>query len=135
MENEISREVAEEEFERMRKYARARFNRVRNKNEKLDLDDLKESLIADIMEGKVIVDEKGSPSVLTESEDTPKITFTRKPWGAISGAMDREKAGQENKKMTAGISAATGVIMGRLEALEVSDFMILSNVFSIFMVH
>lgn len=132
--NEISKEMAEVEFARLCKFARVRLDRPRNKNDKADVEDMKDTLIADLMEGRIVVDDEGKPTVITESEDLPKISFTHRPLGTIFRAMDREKNGQDNAKTIAAVAESVHIAPDRLRALEAADLMTVLTLFSFFLV-
>jgi hypothetical protein len=117
----IPREVAEADFERICRAARLKWDRVRDLNTKKDLEQEKQYIIEEIMEGRITVDQEGWPTVITESEQLPQVKFKRRPIGRDWMAMDRFKEGQDVKKMFAVMAGYLGINSALLEDLEEAD--------------
>jgi len=134
MENQISREVAESDFDRFAKFARLKMDRVRNLNEKTDVEELRAFVVDEIVDGRITVDDGGRVTIRTESAETPEVKFVHRPFGTIIKAMDMQKTGQDGAKQLAAIAETCGISKAKLEALEYRDLANVQVIFSMFLV-
>lgn len=130
----VSREIAESDFDRFAKAARLKMNRTRNLNDKADVEQMREALIQDIMDGSVSINENGWPTINTTNEELPKVSFNFRPSFLVAKAMDNQKAGSEVAKTVAMIAEATRIAPARLFALDFRDMGVVQRVFALFLV-
>ena len=132
-EPKVSNEVAEQDFQRFADMARLKLDRVRNENERRDLGEDRQYFIEEVMDGRIVVDENGYPTVLTESEELPEVKFTRRPRVTGLRAMDKCKKENENGKMIAMMADTLGIAPAKFNTLDTVDFENVSLVFGLFL--
>jgi hypothetical protein len=134
MEDKISKEMAEEEFDRFAKAARLDMEKPRDQADRTDVFSSKELFIYHIQRGNISVDEDGWPTVHTQSEDLPDIQFRCRPKVTALRVMDKYKATDESAKMLAMLGATLGISPAKLNALDYADYEVAGLVFSMFLV-
>lgn len=134
LETNVSREVAEAEFERFAEAARLDLGKPRNENDRRSVADDRELFVYQVMRGRISVDEDGWPTVHTDSEALPVVRFSSRPRVTNYRAMDKVKATNEIGKMLAMIADVTGVPTALLNGLEQADFENVSLTFGLFLV-
>jgi hypothetical protein len=84
------------------------------------------------MSGKIIVDENGWPTVMTDLEEMKEIRFSRRPKGFDRVQMDKLPADALHSRMFAWIASLTGKSSKRLQELEEHDLSFVEAVFHLF---
>ena len=130
----IPEEVAKADFERFAKFARLKVDRKRNKNDRADVDEMKEAMIEDIMDGVVTIDDAGKPTIHTPHPELPTITFKFCPTFLVARSMDNQKKDAEVAKGAGMIAEAAGVTVANLYNLELRDMEVVQRVFTLFLV-
>jgi len=133
MDEKISREMAEAEFERFAACARLDLSEFRPEKDKAEVDANRESFIEDVMAGRLVVDAEGWPTVLTESEDLPQVRFPRRPSGVDRIAMDKCKQDALNYRTYVWVGSVTKVAAAKLSALDDHDWKRIWRVFDLFL--
>jgi predicted neuraminidase len=129
MNYKVDRETAENDFNRFAQQARLRFDRIRDDNERKDVESDRERFIEEVMVGCIEVDDDGWATVITQSEELPQVRFGSRPRASIYKAADRSKSTKEMDKMFAMIADAAGVTKAHLYTLDQYD---LTNVLCVF---
>lgn len=134
MEEKISHELAEAEFNRFARVARLDMEKPRDFSERTDVNSSRDLFIYHVKRGDIEVDEEGWPTVLTQSEDLPRIAFTKRPKVTALRAMDKYKRSDETAKTLAMMGDTLGIAPVKLNGLDHADFETVSLVFSLFLV-
>jgi len=130
----IPEEVAKVDFERFAKFARLKVERKRNKNDRADVDEMRDAMIEDIMDGVVTIDDAGKPTIHTPDPELPTITFKFRPTFLVARSMDSQKKDADVAKNVGMIAEAVCVAPARLYALEFRDMEVVQRVFTLFLV-
>ena len=131
--NKVSKEIAEADFERFAARARLRLDRINDSDTRRDVANEREQFIEEVMDGRIVVDEEGWPTVYTESEILPELKFTNRPKVTALRAMDKAKPGNENAKMLAMMADTLRIPSAKFNSLDLIDFQNVSLVFSFFL--
>lgn len=126
--------MAEEEFGRILKAARVKWERyAKAQGRDAELD--KEFIIEAIIDGKVIVNDEGFPTVITESdnEKLKEIKIPRRPVRGDMLAADRVSSGHDLAKQDAVIGKLVGLAPALLQLLEEGDYRVLTTLWLIFL--
>ena len=134
MEEKISHKMAEEEFNRFATVARLDMEKPRDFSERTDVSSSRDLFIYHVKRGDIEVNEEGWPTVLTQSEDLPRIEFTKRPKVTALRAMDKYKQGDQSAKTLAMMGDTLGIAPVKLNSLDYADFETVSLVFSLFLV-
>ena len=129
----VDAETAADDFERFARAARIKMDRVRNVNDRKDLEEDRQFFIEEVMDGRIVVDNEGIVTVKTDSEDLPEVRFPRRVNAMALVAQDRRKEGENMEKLVQMISAATKAPAGKLKLLDAPDFKNVGLVFSLFL--
>jgi hypothetical protein len=132
MEEKVSREIAERDFETFCTAARINVERYKSDAEAEAFISNKEIFIEGVMSGKIIVDENGWPTVMTDNEEMKEIRFSRRPKGFDRVQMDKVHADALHTRIFAWIASLTGKSSKRLQELEEHDLSFLEAVFHLF---
>lgn len=127
----VDRETASNEFDRWARAMKLRLNRVRNENDKRDLEEDRAALIDLIMEGTAVVNERGQ--MLYNREDGDPLTFYR-PRGQEIAEMDRKKSTDDIGKMHALIGAVTRTSPKTASTLYSNELLDCSMIVGLFLV-
>jgi hypothetical protein len=133
MTEKICKEIAEQDFNRFATVARLDLEKPRDESERTDIFTCREQFIYHVMRGNIVVNEEGWPTVLTQSEDLPRIEFTKRPKVTALRAMDKYKQGDASAKTLAMMGDTLGIAPVRLNSLDYADFETVSLVFSLFL--
>lgn len=131
---QIPEEVAKADFDRFAKFARLKIDRKRNKNDRADVDQMREEMIEDIIDGVVTIDDAGKPTIHTIDPELSTITFKFRPTFLVARSMDNQKKDADVAKNVGMIAEAVGVAPARLYALEFRDMEVVQRVFTLFLV-
>lgn len=134
MEYKISKEMAEEEFDRFAQAARLDMEKPREQADRTDVFSSRELFIYHIQRGNITIDEEGWPTVHTQNEELPEIKFRCRPKVTALRVMDKYKSTDESAKMLAMLGATLGISPVKLNALDYADYEIAGLVFSMFLV-
>ena len=134
MEEQITREIAENDFDTMLKAARVKWDvycRVHQRDAEID----KEIIIDAIRDGRITINEVGFPTVHpeTENEKLKDLKVFRRPVRADKLAMDRVKEGQDMSKQDAVLGKFIDVAPKMLGLLEERDYNLLQSLWLIFL--
>ena len=129
----VAENVALEEFERILRAARIKWNlyvQVEGRDGELD----KEIIVDAIKDGRVSVNDDGFPTIHTEnSNDKLKTIHLRRFTDADMLAADRVKAAHDGAKMNAILGKWTGIDAALISLLESRDKRLLERLWSIFL--
>ena len=134
MEQKISKDMAEEEFDRFAQSARLDMEKPRDESDRTDIFTSRDLFIYHIQRGNIVVDEEGWPTVKTQSEELPEVRFSKRPRVTALRVMDKYKANDSSAKMLAMMGDTLGISPVKLNSLEYADFEIVSLVFNMFLV-
>lgn len=131
----VTREIAEQEFDRIVKFARVKWEKYAQFAGNKDADAEREMIIDAIMDGYVSVDDEGRPTVHTahENENLKEIKIVRRPIKADKLAMDRVKEGQDQAKELATLGKFLCIAPSALGQLEEADYNVLSTLWFLFL--
>jgi hypothetical protein len=130
---EVTREVAEADFDRFARFARLKMDRKRNLIDKNDIEQDRDYLVEEIMDGRIVIDDEGHPAVICECEETPRVSFDFRPKGIVMKAMDMHKKDHDMAKVHAMIAEATRVPAAKLFALDAVDLRNVQVLFNMFL--
>jgi hypothetical protein len=147
--NTVTREIAEEDFGRICKAARVKWelyrtrtgkadadgDRDRTRTGKADADGDRESIVDAIMDGEITVDADGWPTVHTEhdSDKLKDIKIFRRPIRGDKLAMDRTKEGQNIQAQDSIMGKFLGLAAKELQALEETDYSRVESLWLLFL--
>ena len=134
MEEQITKEIAENDFDAMLKAARIKWEvycSVHQRDAEID----KEIIIDAIMDGRITIGESGFPTVHpdTDNEKLKELKIFRRPMRADKLAMDRVKDGQDMSKQDAVLGKFIDIAPKLLGLLEERDYNLLQSLWLIFL--
>lgn len=132
--NEVTEEFALEEFARILKAARVKWNIFSLANEDKDSDVIKAVLIDAIMDGRITVNDEGFPTVLpeTDNERIKRVVFKRR---LISADSFMTGGGSDEQRMLRAWGKFFGIAPSELEKLEPTDMNLVLYLWKIFLGH
>lgn len=134
MENQISREIAEQDFDRILRAARIKWE-IYSMMAGRDGDVDRAIIIDAIMDGRITVNDDGFPTVYTESENEKlkEIKIFRRSTRGEKLAMDRVKDGHNIAKQDAVLAKFLGLAPAMLQLLEDRDYNLIDCLWTIFL--
>jgi hypothetical protein len=133
--SKVDRETAQQDFDRFVRFARLKLDRVRNENDRRDIESDTQYFIEEIMDGRISVDDEGHVIVYTESENEnlKEIHITTRPKVSILRAMDKAHRDQGNAKWIAAIGEHVGIAPSVINKLDMVDWQNLEMVCGFFL--
>lgn len=131
----VSREVAEQEFERMLKAARVKWRMYEIKHGKRDVEIDREIIIDGIMDGVVTINDDGMPTVFTQHENDrlKEVTFKRRPIKADRLVADRVAAGHDAKKIDVMLARLLDLSPAEVASFEEADAGLIESIWCVFL--
>jgi len=129
----VTEEIAEQDFERMLKAARVKWDLYRQISGTRDADNDKALIISEIMDGRISVNESGFPTVHTESEIQPEIKIFRRSTRADKLMIDRCKEGHNVQAQDAVMGVFLKVAPTVLQKLDDVDYRNVEVLWSLFL--
>ena len=133
METKVTKEVAEQEFERFAATARLDMDKPRNDNDRLAIDESRELFIYYVMKGLITVDDDGYATVHTECVDLPEVKFSNRPKVMHRRAVDRVKNTSQASQGMAVIADVVGKPTALLNKLDDVDYQVVELVYLLFL--
>ena len=133
----VSREVAEDEFDRFAEFARLKMNSYRSEAAQEKVLTCKEHFIEAVMDGRITVDGGGEVAIKTECGALETVTFSRRPTQGDRKAMDSIRMMPNTLPMEARtiahIASVTGIAPAKFNKLEEHDIRLAKEVFELFL--
>ena len=132
---ENSDEFAQDEFDRILKAARVKWDKYCLFSGQKDAESEKELIIDAIKEGVITVSDEGFPTVHTEHQNKQlsKISIVRRPVRGDKLAMDRVKDGHMVSKEDSILGKFLGISPAALQQLEERDYSLISTLWYLFL--
>jgi hypothetical protein len=127
----VDKETAENEFDRWTRAMRIKMDRVRNTNDRSDLEEDKALIVELIMEGTATVDEEGR--LVYHSEDGKHLTFYRSKGEQIA-EIDKVKKTDQVKQGYALAGAITRTSAKTIAGLYTNEIPEVTTIASLFLV-
>jgi hypothetical protein len=134
MEQQVTREIAEQDFDRILKAARIKWT-IYSKIIGRDADVDREIIIDAIEDGRITVNDEGFPTVYpdTQTEKLKEVKIFRRTTRGDKLAMDRVKDGHNIAKQDAVLAKFLGIAPGMLQLLEDRDYNLIDCLWTIFL--
>ncbi len=133
MTQQVDREIAESDFERILTAARVKWDKYKRRAPE-DAEFDREDIIDAIIEGTIVVGENGFPTVYpdTENEKVKELKFNRRLYGKDLTASSRCK--DEDRKMFFNLGNLFGVAPSEIEhSVDTGDLKLLVALWGIFL--
>ena len=129
----ISEEVAMDDFNRMLRAARVKWDLYKQVSGQRDAENERAVIVDAIMDGRVIIDDNGFPTVRVELDSVKEIKITRRGCRGDWLMIDRVKEGHNSAAQNAVMGKFLGVAPAVIELLEGQDFTLIQALWWIFL--
>jgi hypothetical protein len=129
----ISEELAQAEFERILKAARVKWDLYKAVQGARDAESVRMIIVDAIMDGRVVVDAEGFPTVRTSSDTVQEIKVFRRGVRGDWLMVDRVKEGHNVQAQDAVMAAFLKKSPAELQLLETSDYSLVESLWWIFL--
>ena len=129
----VAEEVAEEEFKR---FAESMYLDIDPKGmddeDKKGLEAAKRTFVRAVMDGSLVVNEKGVPIFTPRMNEGAKPLTFNEPTGAVFIAMDGKKSGHDVARLYASLAELTGVNPSTFAKMAERDLRVCRSIFTLF---
>jgi hypothetical protein len=129
----VSEEMAQAEFTRILKAARVKWDLYRAVQGARDAESARMVIVDAIMEGRVVVDAEGFPTVRTSLESVPEIKVFRRGTRGDWLMVDRVKEGHNVQAQDSVMASFLKKTPAELQLLETQDYSLVESLWWIFL--